>query len=685
MHHFHFGAQDIQHPTFKAFENGSLNGIHNLTPSLTINSATATPTFAYKASDATNTSWPAWDFGSTLTAGGSGGQFNTGSPLMGIYDTSVSPNATRNWSGATGSNITTGDYVIEAVFQASFNLSTFIAAKGTATPSWGLRIITGGTRVDWSHADGVGSLTLRSGNLTSGYWYHVLIFVNRDENSTNGSQMYVNGVASGSGVNASTSPNTLANAQSLFLAATGSGANIYDSRISYIAVWERANWFAAGATGPAQWAEVARERFLKLTGVWPSKTESDPRPFNFARASGAYVDKAETEAGSIKRRLYQVGDNWVRTASRVAKTNGRVISGLNSEQTLTNFIAQSKDFNNGQWVKGDATVSGNVELSPTRDLDADSLFESAVVSGQYMTNMVTSGTLTNAGNYTVSVFAKAANRHWIRLSTFSDPTNWAYFALSGVNGLVGTTNGTGPAIIENWGDGWYRCQYPFTKSGNTVSTMQVNLADNDNNIVFDGTYQSGVHLWGAQLELQEYASSPIDTTTSTAQRLMDRLTYHASGTYNNHQGRLDANILSVDYNMPTTNTAQPILGLLNDNGVTDWSIMTINGQADALRCLTRASGVTGFDQSTSTNPLVAGHDITDGDQHNVQYMWTNVIGNQQNRMFRDGAQATVSGTGTSMGDSTVYIIPGWYGYTVIGGFTGLINNCKVYKRFARKR
>jgi hypothetical protein len=176
---------------------------------------------------------------------------------------------------------------------------------------------------------------------------------------------------------------------------------------------------------------------------------------------------------------------------------------------------QSEDFAT-TWTVTGATVSTNATTAPSGTTTADKLEEDTSTGSHLVTQNITF----TAVSHTASIFAKKAERDWIRV-LFFDGTNTfsAFFNLN--TGTVGTITGAGAtASIQNVGNGWYRCAVTATASAGSGSfAPRVALADNNSS--YAGSTGSGIFIWGAQLEAGAFPTSYIPTTTTALTRAAD--------------------------------------------------------------------------------------------------------------------------------------------------------------------
>ncbi len=185
------------------------------------------------------------------------------------------------------------------------------------------------------------------------------------------------------------------------------------------------------------------------------------------------------------------------------------------EKQSTNEANYSQDFGNAYWSKGGATITANATTSPDGTQDADKIAENTTST---TTHYINKGFTLSATTYTLGVFAKASERKWIFLIATTSADVGAFFDLE--NGVVGNVSSGYSASIENFGNGWYRCNLTFTA---TAATWYINYltATANNTYNYAGTIGSGIFVWGAQLEASSYPTSYIPTTSSSATRVLD--------------------------------------------------------------------------------------------------------------------------------------------------------------------
>jgi hypothetical protein len=203
-------------------------------------------------------------------------------------------------------------------------------------------------------------------------------------------------------------------------------------------------------------------------------------------------------------------------------SNG-VLKGTLIEPSATNLLQRSEEFDNAYWTKTRLNTTGtppwiNVAVAP----DGTTTAEKLIANTENLDHWVLrTNTVTASATYTFSVYAKKAEYNFVILRT-STPGRDVVFNLN--TGAIGSSSGTGTASIESVGNGWYRCISTITTDSTTLNCLiKVTNADNvDGNFVGDN--ESGIFIWGAQLETGSVATSYIKTVSTTITQPADVIT-----------------------------------------------------------------------------------------------------------------------------------------------------------------
>jgi len=181
------------------------------------------------------------------------------------------------------------------------------------------------------------------------------------------------------------------------------------------------------------------------------------------------------------------------------------------QSAVTNIQLWSEQFDNASWGRTGILAFGsgsvvNAIAAPNGTITADFIVEDTS-TGRHRLSPA-SQSVTNGLTYTCSFYAKSTNRN---LFINCDSLFNARSAFNLQTGVV--TIGTGSAVIQNIGDGWYRCSVTGTatetKSG--AFYAQIQTGTTDANYTGDGT--SGIYLWGAQLEQASTVGEYVPTTS----------------------------------------------------------------------------------------------------------------------------------------------------------------------------
>ena len=273
--------------------------------------------------------------------------------------------------------------------------------------------------------------------------------------------------------------------------------------------------------------------------------------------------------------------------------NGKVVNCPHYllEPARTNVVQYSKDFTQLS-SQSNVTISLNQIISPEGSLNASSFIDNSA-SGVHRAFTVYSSSIASGQLVSHSIFAKAKEHKWFQLSTGGNTNDqWANFDLE--NGIIGNSSSSANPIIENYGNGWYRCILFATTSANNASlaglvTLTNNLDATSRSPSYSGS-NKGVYVFGLQIEQGSYATSYIPTNGTAITRAAE--TANGSGdaaTFNDSEGVLMAEIAAlandgtyrqISINDSSTNNRITLDFTNTDNQIR--SFISFNGTSQAL-------------------------------------------------------------------------------------------------------
>jgi hypothetical protein len=233
----------------------------------------------------------------------------------------------------------------------------------------------------------------------------------------------------------------------------------------------------------------------KVYSVFPTDGDGD---FTYTRSG----DASRVNPGGL---IETVGTN----IPRIDHTGGGCPS-LLLEPQRTNIQIRSEEFDNSAWSKVNSSITADNIIAPYGEMTADKLTSTAASASTYVYEQ---HSLSTSTTYSMSVFVKKGTSNLVQMD-LQDFT-------SGLQGRIQFDLDTetissvvGTASVDNYGNGWYRLKVTFTTSS-TLGTHYLRIFE------FLTTSGATLYLFGAQIEVGDYCSSYIKTTTAQVTRQKD--------------------------------------------------------------------------------------------------------------------------------------------------------------------
>lgn len=191
--------------------------------------------------------------------------------------------------------------------------------------------------------------------------------------------------------------------------------------------------------------------------------------------------------------------------------------GLLIEESRSNLVYPSNDFSG--WPAAALTIGTAAVTSPDGSATVSKFQEDNTNAVHFLLKQFSG--LTSGDVYTISIYAKQAERSWIKLEDSASVSASAYFNLA--TGTIGTVSGTGSpsATITDAGNGYYRCTLTFAVGASGQPRCRFDLALADNGGAYQGVTGYGIYAYGAQFEKGAFATSYIPTTSAALTRNAD--------------------------------------------------------------------------------------------------------------------------------------------------------------------
>lgn len=264
--------------------------------------------------------------------------------------------------------------------------------------------------------------------------------------------------------------------------------------------------------------------------------------------------------------------------------------GLLIEESRTNLLTYSEQFDNAAWTKSNAAVSGtNTIIAPDGTTTAEEVRDGTATNIHSAFQGVT---LASGTTYVASVFLKNVDRQYAILAVSGGVSAYASakFDLIGGTSTANQASGAGWSVtsvaMTPVGSDWYRCVLVFVSGTSGSCNVRIGLASDGTTFTTSGSGLQSytgtdlkIAVWGAQLETGAFATSYIPTVASQVTRAADVATMtgtNFSSWYNATEGTLFADF---SWEGLRSVAGQRIIVLDDGTTATYWGMSATSGNA----------------------------------------------------------------------------------------------------------
>ena len=242
--------------------------------------------------------------------------------------------------------------------------------------------------------------------------------------------------------------------------------------------------------------------------------------------------------------------------------------GLQIFESRTNLLTYSEQFDNAAWGKSLIRLSANAATAPDGTNTAELITQDTGTGDHSVWEVLsfTSGTV-----YTGSVYFKAGSAVkatiWLQSNAFG--MNKGIVVDLSTGAFAANVTVPDSYSITPSGNGWFRVSVTATASSTAYASLVIGIANQSNQINYDGDGTSGLYIWGAQLEAGSFPTPYIPTTSSTTTRAADIASI--SGTNFSSWYRQDEGSIYCEYSLPyNAESTYPSAWYFQNSDFTNW-------------------------------------------------------------------------------------------------------------------
>jgi hypothetical protein len=187
------------------------------------------------------------------------------------------------------------------------------------------------------------------------------------------------------------------------------------------------------------------------------------------------------------------------------KPDGTLSTHANQGALGNNIFTFPQDFDNAAWTKNAGTIEAKAEIAPDGTLSADKYIGNTTSTFHFVRQTIT---VSSGIDYVFSAYVKAAGYSFVFLNIGDSTNKWTWFDLE--NGTVETNTVANTATITDVGNGWYRVSISRAPNLSSVQ-FSISPVPSDGTQQYAGDGESGIFIWGAQLEVGSTATEYFPT------------------------------------------------------------------------------------------------------------------------------------------------------------------------------
>jgi len=413
-------------------------------------------------------------------------------------------------------------------------------------------------------------------------------------------------------------------------------------------------WFRFHITGVVDSSSTTARAGVYL------RNASDQDNYTGDGSSGLHLWGAQLS----QHKFVPIGNPYIKTTTAAvygARLDHEAGYFLSADQAQ-NLITFSEQIDNSSvYIYSRTAVTANATTAPDGTTTAEKITELATTGAHYFyRGSAHRPEGTSGKQYTISVYAKAAERSFVNVTSFTDPYAPAIFNLNTGTVHNATDSDIDNATIEDVGDGWFRLSLTFTKTADSAINLGIGLSNDNADLSYAGDVTKGAFFWGVQVEVG---------STATTYNQTNGLEYYGGGATQNglliEEQRVNLVTDSEDFTASGWSTGSASITanqILSPNGASEADKFQAN--SGAIGILTDVITKSASSISLSGSIFAKSSDITsfsftvdDGTSTNRGRMVYNLTNGTTTSTNNDGSFTNTSGDIEDYGN-------GWYRLTI---------------------